>query len=214
MATETDADDALDMEALKGGDDLALNRLMARHREKLFHYLIRVLQDESEALDLAQEAFVRVYVNREKFNPRHRFSTWVYTIATNLARDRMRWLARHRNVSLEAPVGNSDVKLADILVETDRQPGEQLQHQERVAEIKRALALLAEDLRTPLLLSEYENLSHAEIGEILGCTAKAVENRIYRARQQLREKLRHLVELPPSEHPMSKQRATRSSSSQ
>ncbi len=192
MATELDSEDALDMEALRGGDDLALNRIMSRHREKLYHYLIRLLQDESEALDLAQETFVRVYVNRAKFNPRHRFSTWVYSIATNLARDRARWLSRHRNVSLDAPAKDSNVTLSDTLVEPRLEPDERLQQNERITEIKRSLASLPEELRTPLVLSEYEGLSHAEIGDILKCTAKAVENRVYRARQQLRQKLHHL----------------------
>jgi len=193
MPTEPDSQDALDMEALLGGKDLALNSIMSRHRDKLFHYLIRVLQDESEALDLAQETFVRVYLHRARFNPKHRFSTWLYSIATNLARDRIRWLTRHRNVSLDAPAKDSDATLADTLVETRREPDEQLQQHERVNEIKRALASLPEELRTPLVLSEYENLSHAEIGQILKCTPKAVENRIYRARQQLRPKLNHLL---------------------
>ena len=111
MATECDAEDTSDMQELRGGDDLALNRIMGRHREKIFHYLIRLLQDQEEALDLAQETFVRVYLNREKFNPKNRFTSWMYAIATNLARDRMRWLARHRNVSLETPVGSGDATL-------------------------------------------------------------------------------------------------------
>ena len=193
MATEQDAEDALDMGALKGGDDIALNRLMARHRDKLFHYLIRLLQDEYEAVDLAQESFVRVYLNRDKFNPAHRFSTWLYAIATNLARDKIRWRGRHRNVSLDAPSPNSEATLSDTLVEPDPEPGQELERSERVSEIKQALAALPEELRTPLVLSEYEDLSHAEIGEILKCSAKAVETRIYRARQQLRAKLGHLV---------------------
>jgi len=194
MATEPDSADSFDMDALQRGEDVALNRIMSRHREKLFHYLIRLLQDESDALDLAQESFVRVYLNRARFNPRQRFSTWLYAIATNLARDRIRWRTRHPNVSLETPIANTEARLADILVEPHLPPAEQLQRNERVTEIQRALAAIPEELRTPLVLSEFENLTHAEIGQILKCTAKAVETRIYRARQQLREKLRHLVE--------------------
>ena len=196
MTTESDSDDSLDMEAMQTGDDIALNRIMGRHKEKLFHYLIRLLQDESDALDLAQESFARVYLNRNKFNPKLRFSTWLYTIATNLARDRVRWRTRHPNVSLETPIANTEAKVADTLVESRLQPAEQLQQNERVAEIQRALAEIPEELRSALVLFEYENLSHAEIGEILKCTAKAVENRIYRARQQLKARLRHLVESP------------------
>ena len=108
MATELDRDDAADMRALCSGEELALNRLMLRHREKLFHYLIRQLQDESEAMDLAQETFVRVFLNREKFKPANRFSTWLYAIATNLARDRMRWLGRHRLAGLISSRADED----------------------------------------------------------------------------------------------------------
>ena len=67
MATDSDAVDTLDMQSLQAGEELAMNRLMARHREKVFHYLIRLLQDEAEALDLAQETFVRIFLNRDKF---------------------------------------------------------------------------------------------------------------------------------------------------
>jgi RNA polymerase sigma-70 factor (ECF subfamily) len=193
MATECDAEDASDMQALLGGDDFAFNRIMGRHRQKIFHYLIRLLQDEQEALDLAQETFVRVYVNREKFNPKNRFSSWMYAIATNLARDRMRWLSRHRNVSLESPVGNSETTLGESLRENRSAPNESLERDEQINQVKKALAEIPEDLRTPLVLVEYEDMSQAEIASVLNCTPKAVENRLYRARKLLRDKLSRLI---------------------
>jgi len=195
MATECDAEDTSDMHGLRGGDDLALNSIMGRHRDRVFRYLIRLLQDEEEALDLAQETFVRVYLNREKFNPKNRFSPWMYAIATNLARDRMRWLSRHRNISLEAPVGNSDAKLADSLTENRLTPNESLEREEQIIQVKEALAEIPEELRTPLVLVEYEDMSQAEIAAALNCTPKAVENRLYRARKLLREKLGRLLAL-------------------
>lgn len=193
MATECDAEDAFDMQALRGGDDLALNRIMGRHREKIFHYLIRLLQDEQEALDLAQETFVRVYLNRERFNAKNRLSSWMYAIATNLARDRMRWLARHRNVSLEAPLGDSEVSLGDSLQENRSPPNESLERDEQINQVKKALAEIPEDLRTPLVLVEYEDMPQAEIASVLNRTPKAVENRLYRARKLLRDKLSRLI---------------------
>ncbi len=182
--------DASDMQHLVGGHDSALNSLMQRHGERLFHYLIRQVQDEEDAADLAQETFVRIYQHRARFNPRQKFSTWLYTIATNLARDRLKWRARHPQVSLNQPaVGDGESTVGDLLPDSKDSPDDQLLSQERVEAIRRALAELPEELRTPLLLSEYEQLSQAEIGKVLGCTAKAVESRIYRARQRLREKL-------------------------
>jgi len=97
-----DERDAQDMTRLVRGHDAALNDLMGRHGEKLYHYLIRSLQDENDAADLAQETFVRVFQNRSKFNPNQKFTTWLYAIASNLVRDRYRWRSRHPQVSLDA----------------------------------------------------------------------------------------------------------------
>ena len=192
MSTITsEADDQADMQSLAAGHDAALEKLMSRHGERLFRYLIRVLQNETEAADIAQETFARVYLNRAKFKAAHKFSTWLFTIATNLARDRQRWLARHQHVSLEAS-DSSESGLKYTLPDQAPTPPEQLQQEERAAAVRRALAALPEELRVPLILSEYENQSHAEIGTLLDCSAKAVEMRIYRARQQLRVSLVNL----------------------
>src|SRR5712691_838982 len=100
-APTSDEQDVLDMTELVEGHDAALNELMERHGPKLFHYLIRCLQSEEDAADATQETFVRVYKNRAKFDHGQQFSTWLYTIATNLAKDRYRHRARHPQVSLE-----------------------------------------------------------------------------------------------------------------
>jgi RNA polymerase sigma factor (sigma-70 family) len=189
-----DAQDARDMVRLVEGHDAALNELMERHAEKLFHYLVRSLQDEEDAADLAQEAFVRVYQNRTKFDPRQKFSTWLYAIASNLVRDRFRWRSRHRQVSLDADRDTTGSDFHETLPENRPSPAESVQAKERAETVRRAVASLPEELRLPLILAEYEGRSQAEIGEILGCTAKAVETRIYRARQQLRVSLGRLLE--------------------
>jgi RNA polymerase sigma-70 factor (ECF subfamily) len=184
-----DDQDRADMARLVAGHEAALNGLMERHSEKLFHFLIRALQNEDEAADLAQETFVRVYQNRAKFDPRQRFSTWLYAIASNLVKDRYRYRARHPQVSLDARNENTGANLADRLEDANPLPSERLQASERVEAVRKALAALPEDLRTPLILAEYEELAQAEIAAILSCSAKAVEMRIYRARKQLRQML-------------------------
>lgn len=181
-----DAQDAQDMARLAAGHDAALNELMERHAGKLFHYLIRCLRDEAEAEDVAQETFVRVYQHRTKFDPGQRFSTWLYTIATNLVRDRHRWRARHPQVSLEAEDGDTGTELGARLAHSGAGPGEALESAERAAVVREAVAALPEELRTPLLLAEYEDKPQAEIAQILSCSVKAVETRIYRARKLLR----------------------------
>jgi RNA polymerase sigma-70 factor (ECF subfamily) len=188
---ESDDQDRSDMASLCAGHDAALNALMDRHGERLFHYLLRQLANESDAADLAQETFVRIYQNRTRFNPAHKFSTWLYTIATNLLRDRFRWHKRHPQVSLDAEREETGA-LRDTLPDTAASPAEQMASAERAAEVRKAIESLPEDLRTALILSEYEGLAHAEIGAVLNCTAKAIENRLYRARNQLRQRLENL----------------------
>ncbi len=192
-APNRDGQDAQDMARLVAGRDAALNDLMERHAEKLFHYLFRSLQDEADAADLAQETFVRVYQNRAKFDARQKFSTWLYAIASNLVRDRFRWRSRHRQVSLDAENEATGNDFRDALAGHGPSPSESLQAEERAEAVRRAVAALPEELRLPLILTEYEGHSQAEIGEILGCTPKAVETRLYRARQRLRVTLGKLL---------------------
>jgi RNA polymerase sigma-70 factor (ECF subfamily) len=189
----TDELDRQDVAKLAAGHDAALNDLMSRHAERLVHYLLRLLQNESEAADAAEESFVRVYQNRGRFKPQYKFSTWLYTIATNLARDRQRQRARHPQVSLEAENADTGQNFRETLPETNPNPGEQLETVERAEVVRRAVAALPEELRLPLVLATYEEKSHAEIAVILDCSAKAVEMRIYRARQELRAQLASLL---------------------
>jgi RNA polymerase sigma factor (sigma-70 family) len=181
------------MERLAAGHEAALNDLMERHSPRLFHYLIRSLQNEEDAADLAQEAFVRVYQNRDKFNRKEKFSTWLYAIATNLVKDRFRYRSRHPQVSMDVENEATGSAFRDTLAASTAIPGDELQNEERAATVRRAVAALPEELRTPLILSEYEELPHAAIAEILRCSPKAVETRIYRARQQLRNSLGKLL---------------------
>jgi RNA polymerase sigma-70 factor (ECF subfamily) len=189
----TDDPDRTDMARLVAGHDAALNDLMERHAEKLFHYLVRSLQSEEDAADLAQETFVRVYQNRAKFDASHKFSTWLYVIATNLVKSRYRYRTRHPQVSLDAENEVTGESFRESVPENNPTPSESLQGAERAEAVRKAVGQLPEELRAPLILSEYEELSHAEIGAILDCTPKAVETRIYRARKLLRENLGWLL---------------------
>jgi RNA polymerase sigma-70 factor (ECF subfamily) len=194
MSPPGDEQDATDMARLVAGHDQALNDLMQRHAEKLFHYLIRSLQDENDAADLAQETFVKVYQNRAKFDRKQKFSTWLFAIASNLVRDRYRWRSRHPQVSLDAENEQSSASLKDNLPAAGNTPDQNLQNQERADVVRRAIAALPEELRQPLILAVYQELPQAEIAAILNCSVKAVETRIYRARQQLRTSLAELAQ--------------------
>ncbi|MCU0787443.1 MAG: sigma-70 family RNA polymerase sigma factor [Verrucomicrobia bacterium] len=192
--TEQDAHDCADMERLVAGHDASLNDLMSRHAESVFRFLSRMLGNEEDAQDLAQETFVRVYRARESFHPDRKFTTWLYTIAANLARNHLRWRARHPAVSLETSARDGDPTVGQGLVATGNTPETELAFQERLATVRQAVGQLPEDLREALVLCEWEELSMVEAAEILHTTPKAVDSRLYRARRQLRERLAPLLQ--------------------
>lgn len=115
------------MARLAAGNDAALNELMERHLGKLFNYLVRSLQNEEDAADLAQETFFRVYRNRARFDARIRFSIWLYAIATNLIKDRYRYRMRHPQLSLDAWNEATGEDFREKVPEHEPTPSESLQ---------------------------------------------------------------------------------------
>ncbi|MCF3650423.1 RNA polymerase sigma factor [Synoicihabitans lomoniglobus] len=181
--SETAADTA-DMLALQAGDSTALDRLMRRWEVRLRSFLLRHLVSQTDALDLAQETFVRIYRHRDRFDDRRRFSTWMFQIALNLVRDQARRQARRPTTTLDdAPELSSEVT-----------PHHGAEASETATAVRTAIAELPAPLREVIVLFEYEHLSHAEIAEIIGATPKAVETRLYRARSQLRTSLARWLE--------------------
>ena len=166
--------------------------MIERHGSKVFNYLIRCLQNEEDAADAAQETFVRVYQNRTKFDQRQKFSTWLYAIASNLVKDRYRYRSRHPQVSIDAEI-ETGKPFREVLEEEGALPSELMEATERAEAVRGAVNALPIDLRIPLVLAEYEQRSHAEIAKIIGCISKAVETRIYRARQQLKRSLANFL---------------------
>jgi len=194
----TDASDVdgADMQRLAGGHDAALNDLMARHATPVFQFLCRMLRNEEDANDLAQETFVRVYQHRASFKPGARFTTWLYTIAANLARNHHRWLGRHPSVSLDAENETTGQSIGDVLPASGPSPDAAALATERVAVVRAAVERLPVDMREVIILCEWEDLSATEAAAILDTTPKAVDNRLYRARNLLRERLRRWLQNP------------------
>ena len=93
---EAEALDRADMQRLAAGEESALNRLMERHAPAIFRFLVRLVGNEDDANDLAQETFVRVYRARDGFRGEAKFTTWLYAVAANLARNHHRWRRRHQ----------------------------------------------------------------------------------------------------------------------
>jgi RNA polymerase sigma-70 factor (ECF subfamily) len=189
-AQSADARDRADMEQLQAGHETALNDLMERHATSVFHFLCRMLGNEDDANDLAQETFVRVFKSRDRFRTNQNFSTWLFTIAANLARNQFRWRSRHPNVSLEMENAETKQSLGSTLPARSSAPNEAALARERAAAVRRAVQNLPADLRAAMVLCEWEERSVAEAAAILETTPKAVESRLYRGRQILREKLK------------------------
>jgi len=181
--------DRADMERLAAGDDAALNDLMERHARPIFHFLCGMVGNEEDANDLAQETFVRVFKARGRFRTSEKFSTWLYTIAANLARNHFRWRSRHPNVSLEAENTETEQSLGRTLPANSPAPNDEVLANERAGAVRNAVKNLPEDLREAIVLCEWEERSVAEAATILETTPKAVESRLYRARHILRERL-------------------------
>jgi len=190
MTSPSAAADADCMTRLQDGDDLALNELMDRWQKPLSTFLFRYTGNEIAAIDLAQETFVRVYENRRSYRG-GQFSSWLFSIAANLCKNHARWQSRHPTVSLDAMDGEG-ASLRET-ISPDASPSERAVSEELAAAVRDAVHALPHDLKTVTLLFEYQDQSHGEIASTLGCTAKAVETRLYRARQILREKLARWV---------------------
>jgi len=172
------------MRCLAEGDDLALNRLMEAWSQPLIAYLVRLTGNETTAQDLAQETYVRVYRHRLEFRPSQKFSTWLFSIATNLARNHARWRGRHPETLLE----HESLRELPIAVKT-ASPDEQTITNEHIAAVQKAISELPQGMREVLILSTWHGMSHAEIARVQDTNEKAVELRLYRARKLLRDLL-------------------------
>jgi RNA polymerase sigma-70 factor, ECF subfamily len=187
---ESDDADVELMLRLRAGDDTALNGLMSRWKNPLAAFICRYVGNEHEALDIAQETFVRVFENRHRYQVQSKFSTWLFTIAVNLCRNYARWRRNHPAVSLEDAQEGPDFEIA---ADKEISPEIALANRELADAVRQAIQSLPHDLRTAILLFEYEDLSYREIATVLRCSEKVVEMRLYRARKLLREKLAAVI---------------------
>jgi RNA polymerase sigma-70 factor (ECF subfamily) len=184
---EADPDAEL-MLRLKNGEDWILNELMSRWQGPLVGFIYRYIGRQTEALDLAQETFVRIYETRHRYTVRGKFSTWLFTIAANLCRNYLRWRQK-RGEPFPETWDSEEAALAESHESPDDSPDQAAIRSESISLIKAAIENLPHDLKTVILLFEYESLSYAEISSVLGCSVKAAEMKLYRARQSLRERL-------------------------
>lgn len=178
--------DAADMASLCSGDDEAMTRLMRRHAPRLHSVIARMLKDWTEAADVVDEAFLRVYRYRQRFDLQARFTTWLYTIALNLARNRLRHRARQPEIISLEELGEEELESQQRIPIREPAPDVLLEHEEVMRNLEDSFAALPPQLREPLQLFACDELSQIEIASLLHCSAKAIESRLYHARKLLR----------------------------
>jgi RNA polymerase sigma-70 factor, ECF subfamily len=169
----------------------AFEELVELYQNRLVAVMNHLVGNAEEAEDLAQEVFLRVYRSRKKYRPRSKFSTWLFTIANNLALNALRSRQRKPTVSFPAPdSGPLGPRPAEQLV-PDRGSGpmRRLERQELADFIHRALERLNERQRMAVMLNKFEDMNYAEIAEVMGLTTKAVKSLLSRARENLRAAL-------------------------
>jgi RNA polymerase sigma-70 factor (ECF subfamily) len=179
------------MDHVVAGSEAAFACIVDRYKNRLQNVIYRYIRDYQRAEDLAQEAFVRVYLHRERYRKTGKFSTWIFTIAVNLAKNEIRRKVRLRNVlsldHLMELLGSSEPRPEDDhQAPTDRE----VERDQTSTVVAGAIAKLPEVYREALILRDIEGLAYEEIAEILEIPGGTVRSRINRARIMLKEKLK------------------------
>ncbi|RRN69148.1 RNA polymerase sigma factor SigW [Peribacillus simplex] len=173
------------------GDHNAFGEIVEIYKDKVFQICFRMLGNRQEAEDLAQEAFVRAFVNIRSFNIQMKFSTWLYRIATNLCIDRLR--KKKPDYYLDAEVaGTEGLNMYSHVASDMAKPEEEVESLELQETIQVEIMKLPEKYRSVIVLKYIEELSLKEISEILDLPVGTVKTRIHRGREALRKQLRHL----------------------
>jgi len=173
------------------GDEAAFVTLMRRYKEPITTFMYRFLGNYDDAVDVAQETFVRLYRFGHTFIGEVKFSTWLYTIASNLARTELKRYRRRFGTTLGAAFGAGDDETWDIPDESYR-PDEQVDRTRIVQEVQKALMSVSPTYREVVILRDVQQLTYEEIAEITKTEMGTVKSRINRGRAQLQDRLQAL----------------------
>ena len=188
--TLQDPDVRLMLQVRDDDNAAAFEELMQRYQNRLVSLLAHQVGRRDMAEDLAQDVFLRVYRSRERYVPGAKFSTWLFTIANNVALNAMRTLARRKEVNLAAPsaaeTGANPIEVR-ALAASGLMPTRQFDKAELLQIIQRAIETLNDRQRMAVLLCKFEHMSYVEIGEIMEMSPQAIKSLLSRARSKLRE---------------------------
>ena len=177
------------------GSEKAYRELLGRYQRPVFSIIYRMIRDREQAEDLAQETFVRVFNNIDRYDPRFKFSSWIFKIATNLTIDHIR-RKELNTVSIDGSrnaVTAEQIEATSITIASDDEnPEELLEAKELGEEIEGAIGKLRPEYKAAILLRHVEGREYQEIAEILSLPLGTVKTYIHRGRNELREQLQHL----------------------
>ena len=184
---------------LQNGSEEALALLIAQYQASVYSLISRVLNDPSDASDITQDVFIKVFRNIGSFHGDSSLRTWIYRIALHEASNQRRWWFRHRGreVTIEMETSGSEESnstyLKDMLVDEHASPYELTAHEELRRKIEAELRRLPEPFGTVVILRDLEGMSYDEIAEILGTRLGTVKSRLVRGRAMLRLRLQPLI---------------------
>lgn len=182
--------------ACQKGDVDAFGMLVAKHQKKAFNIAFRMTGDYEEASDIVQDAFLSAYRSIKKFRGDAKFSTWLYGICVNHAKNRLkqtRSRAHHEGPSLDEPVRTDDGFLLPDPPDDDPRPDEQAERKELQVTVQRCIDALEEEYREVLILRDIQGFSYEEISAILNVPDGTVKSRLFRARDALKNGLKGLA---------------------
>jgi RNA polymerase sigma-70 factor, ECF subfamily len=190
MAIDVPDPDALLMLRFKDGDSEAFERLFSRHTRAMVNFAYRFVRNREVAEEMAQEVFLRVYESAAGYEPQAKFTTWLYRVATNVCLNEVRkpYFQALRQSLPAAP--RDDRETASFEPKIDDAPNWNLERQAISHAIKEALEQIPLKQRVAFILNKYQELSYAEVAEIMKISEKAVKSLIHRAKETLAEKLK------------------------
>lgn len=183
------------IEATKNGDESAFTEIVSRYKSPITNYLYRFLNDYEEAVDIAQETFVRVYFAIDRYHTQFAFSTYIYRIATNLAISEIRRRKRRRLFSISGIFAGDKEEPNEFEIPDERRlPDDELLENERDTQIAKAIAALPEKYRIPIILRDVEGRTYEEVSAVMDLGLGTTKSRISRGRALLREKLQEYLQ--------------------
>lgn len=177
------------------GDLPAFEKLVTRYQNKLIGYSARMLNDQDEAEDVAQEVFIKAYRSLDSFRGDAQFSTWIYRIATNLCIDRIR--ARKRRpqqaYSLDEPMDKDEDKGGREIADLSAEPTREVERDELRRRVREVMNEMPEKMRTILIMCDMQGMAYEEIAKVLDCPIGTVKSRLFHARADLGRRLRPYI---------------------